>query len=88
MNKDKSVYNESIAPLFLTRDGKGYTMGAIPVKKEMLEILSRVKEGGQFMVRVNKFKKSDKSPDAYLDYVTPERVRAYFESRTKVAEEV
>jgi hypothetical protein len=61
-------YNDTISPF--------YTVGK---EKENYDALQKVKIGGKLFLKRNRHKVQAKSPDAYLEYITPEEVAAYAE---------
>lgn len=67
-------YYTTVTPLFKA----GYQMKSLSVNPEILEVLSNIEAGGRLIVRTLKeeSRTSDKSPVAYLDYMTPAEVEA------------
>ncbi len=82
-NNKNPKYNKTIAPLWPTKAG-GFYMSRLKINAEMLAVLDDIKEGGQFLIKAvpEEKRKSDTSPHAYLEYVTPQSVQE-FEDRVK-----
>lgn len=72
----KKKYNTTIAPLWKTSTG-GFYMGKLTVNDEMLDALKTVTKGGQFLIKINKFGKNERSPAAYLEYVAEQDVSEF-----------
>lgn len=82
-NQGKKEFNPSISPLYRRESG---SLVSLVVNDAILAELAKVQLGGKLSIRFLKeeSKKSDKTPDAYLDYVTPERMN---ELRSQYANE-
>lgn len=76
MNKEAKKYNLSLSPLWQTR---AQNLMGIEVDDKILEALSQVKAGGKLFIKFleEDKRKNDKSPHAYLEYLSPEEVAAY-----------
>jgi hypothetical protein len=49
----------------------------------MYDAIQKIKVGGKFFVKQNKVKHDDRSPDLYLEYMSPERLAAFKAERQK-----
>lgn len=84
MSETKRVYKDSAAPLWFK--GKGDFMLSLDINEEVLDrIMSQAEVGGKVKIRFLKeeSKKSDKSPDAYLEFTSREDNEAYKAGRTQ-----
>lgn len=83
-NQVKREYKESAAPLWFK--GKGDFMLSLDINEEVLDrIMSQAEVGGKVKIRFLKeeSKKSEKSPDAYLEFTSREDNEAYKAGRAK-----
>lgn len=65
-------YPATVAPMWK----QGYKYASLSVNSEILDLLKTVEEGGQFSFKTIKdeYRKGERSPQAYLEYLTPEQV--------------
>lgn len=73
---EEKKYNLSVTPMWNTRNGNlmGFEIGP-----EQYDALQRLEKGGKLMVRFLRpdQRKNDRSPDAYLEYLTASEVERY-----------
>lgn len=75
MSNDKK-YNLSVSPMWQTQSG-GYK--SLKINDEILEALSQLKPGGMLIIKQlpNERRKNENSPNAYLEYVSPEAIEEF-----------
>lgn len=76
-------FNLTLAPMYRLQSGM---LGSIIVTPSMYDAIQQVKVGGKFFVKDNKGKTGDKSPDFYLEYMSPEQIQEF--KGTRQAEEL
>lgn len=74
--KTKQEFNLTIAPLWAKESGNLFGM---KIEADHYDALQQVEVGGVFAVKFlkEKSRKSDKSPNAYLEYITPAKWEEY-----------
>lgn len=82
MSNDKK-YPLSVAPLYTS----GYNLQSVVITPEILEKLGQLEVGGKFVIKTVKeeWRKNEKSPHGYLEYLTPAEVaerRKFAESKS------
>lgn len=68
--KDKSKFNLSLIRSYKTK--KGFL--SVDIDSEAYDALQKVEIGGRLVLKIVENKKTDKSPDAYFEYMTPNSV--------------
>lgn len=86
--KAAEEYNESIMPFYVSQKNTGY-FTSIKVGEESLNklqelIAKKLKEGGKFVFKIRGTEanaEGDSTPNAWLEYMSPEKVAAFQQSR-------
>ena len=75
--KSDKKYNLTIVPLWATSREGSYM--SIEIGPEHFDNLAKVEVGGKLVFRVlpEEFRKTDKSPNAYLEYISKDDVAAF-----------
>jgi len=66
-------FNDTLARAYQTSRGD---FMSVDIDSEVFDALQKVEIGGRLSLKIMKVKKTDKSPDAYFEYMTPQKVRA------------
>jgi len=66
-------YNLSISPLWYNQRGN---LRGLVVDKEVYDAIQKVEIGGKLLIKFLDGKKGEKTPDAYLEYLTPAKLAA------------
>ncbi len=65
-------FNETLARAYVTTKGD---FMSVDVDSEIFDALQKVEIGGRLSLKIMKAKAHDKSPDAYFEYMTPQKVK-------------
>ena len=70
-------FNLTVSRMYSTRNGN---MRTVTLEDDELEALQQVRKGGMLLVKnlPADRRKTDKSPHAFLEYIKPEDVEAFF----------
>ena len=71
---NNNKYNLTVAPLFTNNSGN---LTSIPITPAIFDAIQQLKVGGKLLVKPNKSKSHDRSPDFYLEYMSPEKIAAF-----------
>jgi hypothetical protein len=77
---DNKKYNVTVAPMYSTSTGNYMSITITP---GMFDDIQKLEIGGKLFMKVNKNKKGEKSPDAYLEYLDKSEVERFNNSRAK-----
>jgi len=86
MAKDKKDYNTTIVPLWETRNGGAFM--SIEIGPEHFDAIRTMQVGGKLVFKLLKeeYRKSEKSPNAYLEYISKDKVEAFKTARANDAD--
>lgn len=71
----KGKYNLTVSRLYETVNKSGNYM-SVEITPEEFDAIQKIGLGGRLLVKLNKFRKSEKSPHAYLEYLSKEEFEA------------
>lgn len=73
----KKDFNLTLAPLWNTKNGAGFI--SIEIKDEQFDAIQQVRKGGKLLVKFAPQAATENSPNAYLEYLTPEKIKSFRE---------
>lgn len=71
-NNSNPKFNLTVSRAYQTRKGD---FMSVDIDSEVFDALQKVEIGGRLVLKKATTKKSDKSPDAYFEYMNPLKVR-------------
>ena len=80
MSNNNQKFNLTVAPMYTNDNGN---LTSIPVTPSMFDAIQEIKVGGKFFLKANKAKTHDKSPDFYLEYMSPEKLASFKNEQNK-----
>lgn len=81
--KTDKKYNLTLIPLWETKREGSYM--SLEVKPEHFDAFGKIEVGGKLVFRVlpEEYRKNEKSPNAYLEYISKEDVAAFKKRNTR-----
>lgn len=83
-NQSNKEFNLSVTPLWYNTNGN---LRGLVVDKAVYDAIQKVEVGGKLFVKFLEKKKDKKSPDAYIEYITPSKLAEARERLNKQDEE-